>query len=212
MAQIGDILAKLGRREALTTAEQQQIRLWGNTQDHNSAFITGLQNGQSSLNVSTIRAINGDFEFPPSGLSVKVKRETDTVVANSATVAYLDLETEFYDDASMWDISVPSKIFIKRKGKYQIVVNSLWGSGGAGSYQHVTVGVFNPSDAQVANLNGYAPSSASIQTINIVSEITIDTGNYLKIGVRQQSATTPTLYFATITVRLIRYFDSDGGE
>ena len=211
MAQIGDILAKLGRNETLNTAEQQQIRLWGNTQDHNSAFITGLQNGQSSLNVSSIRAINGDFEYPPSGLSVKVKRETDTVVANSGTITYLDLEEEFYDDASMWDVSVPSKIFIKRKGKYQVIVNSLWGNGGSGSYQHVIVGIFTSADAQVAALNGYAPSDAAIQTINITSEVTLETGSYLKVGVRQQSATTPTLYFVTITVRLVRPSDDDIG-
>lgn len=56
MAQIGDILAKLGRGELLTTLEQQAIRLWGNNTEYNANYIAGLQNGAGLIDVNSIRS------------------------------------------------------------------------------------------------------------------------------------------------------------
>jgi hypothetical protein len=46
---IGDILAKLGRRETLTSEEQQRVRLWGNQADLNAAFLTGIQSPEGGI-------------------------------------------------------------------------------------------------------------------------------------------------------------------
>ncbi len=47
--QIGDLLAKLGRGETLTPAEQQQIRLWGNNAQLLNNFVQGIQSPEGGV-------------------------------------------------------------------------------------------------------------------------------------------------------------------
>jgi hypothetical protein len=60
---IGDILAKLGRRETLTTAEQQEVRAWGNRIEFNQAFVDGIQNGRSDIFANSVGAVNFPIEL-----------------------------------------------------------------------------------------------------------------------------------------------------
>ncbi len=133
MAQIGDILAKLGRGATLTTAEQQQIRLWGNNTEFNNSFVTGLQNGQSNLNVSTIRAISGDFEYPPSGVALRLIRNTN-VTLTTAVEYVVSFETKRYDDMQLWNPADPTNIYFRRTGKYQVSLRALVSGGSSGDY------------------------------------------------------------------------------
>ncbi len=206
MAQIGDILAKLGRNETLTTAEQQQIRLWGNTQEHNSAFIAGLQNGQSTINVSTIRAISGDFEYPPSGISLRLTAGVILGI-NNATWTDVSFTNKSYDDASMWDSSSPTVINIKRTGKYQVVSKSRWNPDTGGGYR---VLLFTPTVGSIRTIDHYLFSSSGEGGENVLNdEINLTAGSSYKIQVFQTSGGVRDIMQVRFAIRLLRAFDGE---
>lgn len=205
MAQIGDILAKLGRNETLSTAEQQQIRLWGNNTEFNNAFIAGLQNGQADLNVSTIRAIRGDFEFPPSGYGIRVLRDTDVTVT-SGPIDGITFESKMYDDYLMWNVSDPTKVYIKRSGRYQVIANCRWGAGSAG-YRTLFITV-NPLGGGGGSLSSWRYSASTAITNEIADEVSLSTGTYITAAVQQITGADLSLTRVRLSIRLIRAYDS----
>ncbi len=72
--QIGDLLAKIGRGETLSLAEQQEIRIWGNNAQLLNNFVSGIQSPDGQI-------LGGKINFPVSPIFSGVL-ESDTASLN----------------------------------------------------------------------------------------------------------------------------------
>ena len=203
MAQIGDILAKLGRGETLNSSEQQQIRLWGNNTEFNNSFVTGLQNGQSNLSVSTIRAISGEFEYPHSGVGMRLIRNTD-VTLTTAVEYVVSFETKRYDDLNMWSLTDPTKVYFRRTGKYQVSLRALVSGGSSGDFMTYIKDT-------TSLLSTISVSSTSQHTLFVSDEVNFVAGEVMTIGIKQTSGADKYLFYYILTVRLLKSSDEDPG-
>lgn len=202
MPQIGDILAKMGRNEALTTTEQQQIRLWGNMQEHNSAFVTGLQNGQSVIYAQEVNAIKGEFEYPPSGAGLRLGK--GSVSIPDTTVTTISFDGASYDDLSMWDISDPTKAYVKRTGKYLIYAHALFGAGTG--YKALAVGAGTGKD-----VIGTISDTSTVAVLTIANELNLYSGEVVTARVQQTSGGSLTMSYLKLTIRLVKAKDGEAG-
>lgn len=193
MTQIGDILAKLGRNEALTNAEQQKIRLWGNNTEQNNTFVTGLQNGRSSINASDVEAqrmyvgkeiLSGTAaRFYEIGLSVP----TSTYTGNAAWSAT-------YADAGFTTIFTTGQdnVVIPETGIYQITVQAFWDNSVSGSgirdsgLSQNDVGVSPQNNANVA-------TGAAVTYLYGLSEREFSKGDEVHVTHWQNSGSTITV-------------------
>jgi hypothetical protein len=202
---IGDILAKLGRREALTSDEQQRIRLWGNQTEFNNAYITGLQNGQGNINVNEIRANTGLFAYPPNGYAVRLNTGGETV-STGATGYTISWATKTYDDINMWNSAAPTIININITGKYIVTGRALWNAanltGTRGYY------VFNADTSEIILNDTVFPTTLAHRHL-IYDELNLSRGTRLSVMAKQFSGVDATLTHAKLTIRLLKSYDSE---
>jgi len=183
MAQIGDLLVKLGRGETLTLGEEGTLRLWGNQAQLDSFYVTGLQNGQGEINAGTIIADTldtgstrySDFYcyFDASG--------TQTIpnnVSTNITLSYTALENRGF--------SVSSGIITFPVSGFYLI--QIWGdfASNATGYRQLLMdrisgsGFGNCSEAKNAISGAITPCFVS-------GEMTFDIGKTGVLNVRQTS-------------------------
>jgi len=62
---IGDILKRVALGQTVSTGDAEQLRLWGNKVELQSAFVGGLQTGQSDVNANKVYAQSAEFQIQP---------------------------------------------------------------------------------------------------------------------------------------------------
>lgn len=199
---IGDILAKLGRGETLSTIEQQAIRLWGNQTNINNAFIAGLQNGQSGLSVSHIDVvdrINLGKEVL-AGVSLRLKRTTSFSLPSGTTT--IEWNEEEYDDSDFFNLSVSStNITIPLTGIYNATLGVYVKAGAVANHHYVSTnraGVsYYPTVGAYLGANQNYILAAS-------DERTYEKGETVLVKASQVSGVNSTLETGYFTMRLIR--------
>lgn len=194
MAQIGDILAKLGSGEALNQDEQQRIRLWGNNTEFNNAYIAGLQNGSSDLSVKTINAEFGNFSVSPVRGLVLSGGINLSVTINTWT--YIDFSIiQNTTNASAFSVASDNTRLLIRNGAVSIGSTYIMvGRANWSAFNTAIIRLFqyDSSDAllpQATNLGWY---NADEQPF--CGALTIQpTCAYMKIGVYQTTSSPATL-------------------
>ena len=203
---IGDLLVKLNRGERLLPAEEETLRLWGNQVSLNNAFIGGIQNGTSDINVSKINAISGEYRYAPTGYTSKVRTTGNTSVPNN-TETNLVFGNYYYDELRCFAGNGADYIDIQQTGKYRFVIYIrlyslpaptsgwgriiLWGGGG-----------------QLTENAIFALSSSTSTTAQLVGEVSVSSGSQMAVGVKQTSGGT-MVASGSITITLIRNYDSE---
>ena len=181
---VGDLLVKLADGIPLSQEEKQQLRLYGNQSQLNNSFITGLQNGQSSINASNVetRSINRE----PYARGVRVWRSTAQTIANNTATA-IEFDTVINDEDGFSDLSNhPTRLTVPNGmgGKYILGFYLLYSglSVAGGWYPYVATGV-KLNGTGFANLvadseysaSGFGPITSSSCQVNL------DAGDYIEL-------------------------------
>lgn len=198
MAQIGDILAKLGRGETLTPSEQQQIRLWGNNTEFNNAYIAGLQNGTSNIVASKIDAniiqIKNDIL---SGYAIKAYRDTDQSVATSTNtfIEWEALEYSTFPPTAIDLVSSPDKIYIPISGRYVVGVNVAMSAIASGFWR------IDITRNGTLFASGTATTATGFAALNYPEDVYLQAGDYIGCKMWQNSGGTLDMLGSNIYIR-----------
>jgi len=172
MAQIGDILARLGRGELLTESEQQQIRLWGNQTEFNNAYISGIQNGRSTVNALEISAsrlyVNKEVF---SGLAARYHCYNVT-----APVGYTDTVNWVADYADAGFSTDGTGITIPETGVYLVAFQISWDNTASSTGIRDTGAKTNGDPARPQS-NALAATGASYTYVRAYDEIEYQGGD-----------------------------------
>lgn len=203
MAQIGDILAKLGRMEALTTTEQQAVRLWGNALEQKGAFIDGLQNGRSNIisaDISAERLYVGKEIV--SGTAGRYY-ELDLSVATSTYVGTAAW-TKLYADAGFSTAFTTGQdnVVIPESGRYQVSIQVNWNN--TVSTAGIRDSGLSINDIARSPQNNTLVATGAFNTyLYGIDEVNLSKGDELHLTHWQNSGSTLTVR-TTMSVRKIR--------
>jgi len=196
MAKIGDILAKLGRGEALTTNEQQQIRLWGNQSEFDHSYVAGLQNGRSDISASEVLAnklsVGKELFY---GSAARYYNDLLTV----AHQTYTDIPSWTADYASAGFYANGKYVYIPQTGIYQVIIHSWWNASATG-FRDMGTKINDAPNSPFDNKS----SNSFLTYLNAIDEKEYRAGDAISLTVYQNSGGDLVMGSAWMVFRRIR--------
>lgn len=210
MTDFSTLLKKIANNEKLTPQELDELGNFGTNTQQNNAFTAGLQNGTSSLYVNTITGRSSEFDYPQSGLSVKVARTTaQTISTGGGGMADCQFTSVVYSDAPFFNPSENTKITIPRRGRYLVFARAYWApSAAAGTRQ---LNVVKNGGAGIGILNGQQNDSGASRAVLCFAygEVTFEKDEYLSNSLAQFTGSDLNCTDSYLTVRLLRAGDEE---
>lgn len=205
---IGDILKKIADGISLSENEIQMLRLMGNQLEINNAFILGLQNGTGTITTGHIRAMSGEFRYPPIGIGSSVYFKRDILVGKVPDAT--ETMGVFYGGARYDDLrgyTGNSTTFrIPYSGKYSVNIQVRWDTKLGGARQ---VKLLNVGYGYMYEYDSRHSSSGSNGVTNfVIGEASLVGGSDVSVELYQTSGVDVGCY-GTMSIRLLRNYDGD---
>ena len=205
--ELGDIFVKMATNKTLTPQELDFLKISMKQTQLNNSFVSSLQNGTGTIKVKHISSDTGFFNLPPSGISLRVTRDTNTTISDS-TETDISWENEYYDDADMWKSSSPTIITIQQTGRYVVTGRTLWTAATNTGFRIATVYDTSVGVSPAIVTSTDYPASTLHRNL-FYDEVNLTKGQNLSMMVKQFSGSNATLEYARLTIRLLKAYDSE---